>query len=336
MAQLIKEIISVWSALSGSSDDEGWQCMPVGGEVTCSLMAARHFPSNEEALFVGFRVNDLPAGEKLPSGQGFAVTRISHPEYPNNRLWLALSRQKTGNQELFAEMVSDIVETLKVSDGLSHINLLRIFLGRIRAWQEFMRRDSQLLGLEAELGLMGELLLISCLIDAGLQPSIAIESWVGPLRGVQDFHIGTGAIEVKATLANVGFPAKIGSIDQLDDANRKPIFVFGVRFMESGSGKTLPDFADGIMSTLNEDYITKNMFLSKLLSAGYASAHSEHYTRHLTLADNKFLMVDDKFPRLTIGTLPLGITKATYEIDLDKVASQRTEITDVLKQLGAL
>ena len=56
-----------------------------------------------------------------------------------------------------------------------------------------------------------------------------LDAWQGPLNGLQDFFIGTGAIEVKATIAPQGFPAKISSLDQLDETQRQPLFLAGVR-----------------------------------------------------------------------------------------------------------
>jgi hypothetical protein len=90
-----------------------------------------------------------------------------------------------------------------------------------------MRKGAQALSPESEIGLVGELTLLRVIIDAGVPPVTAIESWVGPFDGVQDFNLGTGSLEVKATLSMTGFPAKIGSLEQLDDFVRQPLFLPG-------------------------------------------------------------------------------------------------------------
>ena len=107
--------------------------------------------------------------------------------------------------------------TLLVAAGSDEGKLLRVFIGRVGAWQEFMRKGSQALSPEAEIGLIGELTLLRSIIEAGVAPATAIESWVGPLDGIQDFEIGAGALEVKATLSTAAFPARIGSLEQLDE-----------------------------------------------------------------------------------------------------------------------
>jgi hypothetical protein len=75
-------------------------------------------------------------------------------------------------------------------------------------------------------------MLLRAIINAGVPSALAIESWVGPLDAIQASALGTGALEVKATLSAVGFPAKIGSLEQLDDSTRQPLFVAGVRLRQ--------------------------------------------------------------------------------------------------------
>lgn len=80
--------------------------------------------------------------------------------------------------------------------------------------------------------------------DSGLV--LALESWVGPLNAVRDFEIGTGAIEVKTTISAVGFPAKIGSLEQLDDSARQPLFLAGVRLRQGETGQNLSELVADI------------------------------------------------------------------------------------------
>src|SRR5208283_1765934 len=154
----------------------------------------------------------------------------------------ALSRQPTGNLDLFSAMATDLIELLASARTADYDQLSRLFLVRIRTWQAFMEKDrSGILGLEAEIGLYGELLVVRELLDADITAPDAIESWRGPLDGLHDFELGTGAIEVKATMATAGFPATIWSIEQLDDTVRQPLFLAGIRLATNGTGRTLPE-----------------------------------------------------------------------------------------------
>jgi hypothetical protein len=74
----------------------------------------------------------------------------------------------------------------------------------------------------------------------------------------------------------------------------------------------------------------------RLIAAGYFDVHADRYVRRFTLADIRVVEVENGFPRLTPGSVPLGITKATYEIDLDKAAGPSIPAADALKKLGAI
>jgi hypothetical protein len=159
---------------------------------------------------------------------------------------------------------------------------------------------------------------------------------VGPLDGVQDFEIGAGAVEVKATLAAAGFPAKIGSLEQLDDSARQPLFVVAARFKQVESGENLPEFADAARTVVKGNAEAERLLGERLLAAGYIDSHADRYTRRFANAGARVIEVSAKFPRLTHGTVPLGVTKAMYEIDLDKAPGESVGLEAALKKLGAI
>lgn len=331
MAQRIEEELSTaWRALADLGMAEGWRTISVSPCGPSRLMAGRHQPGNEEALLVGFSEVTLPAKENLPQGRGFSVERV---DLGDSRHWLALSRDSHGSAELFRTMVFDLVQILHDQNFTDELVLLRAFLGRIRAWQDFMRQRQGPLPPEAELGLAGELTVLRLLLENGLDLRDAVKAWEGPIDGIQDFLLGDGAIEVKATLAATGFTASIGSLEQLDDSVRQPIFLAGVRFALHPSGQTLPDIVLSARARLARDTEAAAAFEEKLLRAGYLDAHAEYYIRRLTTTETRILKIGQSFPRLYSGNVPLGVLHARYEIDLSSVASQVT-IADALKAVG--
>ena len=58
--------------------------------------------------------------------------------------------------------------------------------------------------------------------------------------------------------------------------------------------------------------------------------------RRFTLAAVRMIEVKEDFPRLTPGRVPSGITRAAYEIDLDKAVGDNFDAVDALKKLGAI
>lgn len=334
MAKSIDEIELSWSSLTDSPDATGWRSIAVSSPVHVALRAGRSFPGKEEALLVGFPSVAIAAAEKLPESQGFAVSRLEATTEAAQ--WLALTRKSSGSFELFTAMVSDVVESLHAAEPGDEKNLLRIFLGRIRAWQEFMRKGALALSPEAELGLVGELAALDAIITEGVAASTAIEGWLGPLDGVQDFHLGLGALEVKASISPAGFPAKIGSLEQLDDRARQPLFVVGAKFRQVDSGRNLPSFVADMLASLKDDQEAQRVFGERLLAAGYFTQHADRYPRRFVLNEIRVVEVADGFPRLIQGSIPPGILGARYDIDLDRAPGERITINQALKRMGAV
>ena len=321
MARPIEEFAMAWQALSGNGGSgEGWRFISVSPAGQCPIAAARRFPGNEEAMLAGFNSAKAPPKEGLPEGVGFEVAR--EDPHGDGKTWIALTRKDSGGEEMFAEMVCDVAGAMDAVSGSGEDAVLRAMLSRIRAWQEFMRRASRGLSPEAEVGLAGELAFLALLLDAGMPAASAVESWLGPTGGVQDFEIGSGSVEVKATLSGNGFPAKIGSLEQLDDSFRSPLFLAGVRFVESGVGSTIGEMAKALFASLSGNPASAADFVDRLVAAGFPSTHFERYTRRFSLDSVRILEVEGNFPRFVRGNVPDAVRRVKYELDLDRLTGE--------------
>jgi hypothetical protein len=336
MVRPSKDFLLAWSSLSGDDAEPGWRSIALPPSGPLEVRAGRRSPDNAEALLVGFPTAKIPATEKLPEGQGFSVERADLDG--SGKLWIALSRKLSGSTELFAAMSCDLIGALDdaVATGAVEARLAHVFIGRVGAWQEFMRKGTQALSPEAEIGLVGELVILGTIMDAGVAAAQAIESWIGPLDAIQDFEIGTGALETKATLSAKGFAVKIGSLEQLDDSVRQPLFVVGVRFRQVESGQNLPELVASIRAAIQGDAEALQLFSVRLIAAGYIDSHEGRFPRRFVLNEIRVIKVGEEFPRLTPGTVPAGITRAMYEIDLDKAPGDNVGVEAALKQLGAI
>ncbi|MDO8767125.1 MAG: PD-(D/E)XK motif protein [Burkholderiaceae bacterium] len=336
MARPSNEFLLAWSSLSGDDTEPGWQAITLPPAGPLEVRAGRRSPDNAEAMLVGFPSKRLAAADKLPEGQGFTVERAD-PE-GNGQLWLALTRKSAGSTELFAAMACDVVGALDdaVASGADEAKLARIFIGRVGAWQEFMRKGTQVLSPEAEIGLIGELTLLRAFIDVGVPSALAIEAWVGPLDGIQDFELGTGAVEVKSTLSAIGFNAKIGSLEQLDDSVRQPLFLAGARFRQTENGQNLPEIVEATQLAIKGDAESERLLIERLLAAGYIEAHAGRFPRRFEHAGTRIVEVGKDFPRLTSGNVPAGIKRTMYEIDLDKTPGENVGVENALKRMGVI
>jgi hypothetical protein len=332
------ELLSAWRALGGSpGGTEGWSTIPLALTGPRRLRAGRHFPGDEEALLVGFTSVHVPPAVQLPQGQGFLVSQIELGAEGNSWLWLALSRRTDGSLEMFTMMALDVIGTLNSGSATTEDRVFQVFLSRIRAWQDFMRRGTDTtLDSEAEIGLFGELVFIRSMMDAGLPPTVAIEGWFGPLNGVHDFVLGGGAVEVKTTIAATGFPATIGSLDQLDDSARQPLFLAAVRIRLDASGMSLPAIIEDTRTRLGEDPAAHHTLNIKLIHAGYLDAFSEHYKRSFAQVATKVLRVEEGFPRLTRTSVPAQVMQARYELNIDGINAGAVAVRTALDQLGVM
>ena len=331
----VEGLRAAWRALAGVRQGDGWQTIPVTVRASCSLSAARRMPGGEEAVLVGFRgVRSLP-DSRLPQGHGFEVLGLESDPTGADHLVVALARRPGGSPELFAMMAEDLVRLIDVWAASQEDTVLRRFLARIRAWQDFMNRHREsVLSAENEQGLFGELVLLEHMIEAGLPPRDVLDAWQGPVDGLQDFILGSGGIEIKTTLSTSGFPATVSSLEQLDDNLRQPLFVVATRLALHSSGMTLPEMADFIRGGLHGDREVLDTLDIRLMQAGLLGSTLERYTRRFRHVSSAILRVQGDFPRLTRTNVHPVVRKARYEIDLDLTDAEEVELERALELMG--
>lgn len=332
-----EELLTAWRALDGSSGHEGWRTIQITHACSCRFRAGRYFPGNVEALLVGFSSARVHPADQLPQGRGFIVSKSSLGSDDANYTWVSLRRQNAGNLELFAMMADDVVTTLEGLRAVNDNGLFDVFITRIRAWQEFMKRDGDgVLEPEAEVGLFGELELLQNLMSAGVSHLNVVDAWQGPMEGLHDFAFGNGAIEVKTTMSPNGFPATIGSLEQLDNLLVRPLYLVGIRLASNTSGETLPEKIGELRDLMRDAPVTLAILNSRLIHSGFIDAVANYYTRRFIKTDRRILEISTEFPRLTRENVPIQIRKVRYEIDLDLVNTMDIELDHILKQLGVI
>ena len=275
----------------------------------------------------------MPAGRQLPEGRGFEVVRIDKPEGIEDGARIALVREPAGALELFGAMAEDIIGALRRARGAAPQLLCDLFLRRVAAWQEFMSRSAdRRLSSEQEIGLFGELTLLDEMMNAGVPAVEAVEGWEGPADGLQDFVLGMGAIEVKSSIATTGFPARISSLEQLDDAVRQPLYLAAQRLALAGDGVTLPELVDRVRLRLAETGAAGTFGL-RMRQAGYLIDHETYYVRRFSNAGVRLFLVDESFPRLTAAKVSSAIRHAVYSLEIDQVEAAPLTLAHALQSL---
>ncbi|MHC6050336.1 PD-(D/E)XK motif protein [Ralstonia solanacearum] len=328
------QLALAWRSLAASGDTgEGWRSIVISPAGAALVRAGLRFPDGVEAILVRFSAASLPPMVKLPEGGGFLIERAS---LEDRVTWIALTRRETASRDLFATMATDVATALSSCPVSDEAKSLATLLGRVRAWQEFMRRGGEPLSAEAEIGLFGELSLLRALLDEGLDASTACEAWRGPLGGLRDFELGTGGIEVKSTLSSSGFRAKVGGLEQLDDTERQPLFLMAVRLRQIKGGQSLPDTVEMARDIVAGDSAAERLLAERLIASGYRDQHADSYTRRFEIAETRVLRVDEGFPRLTPHSVPVGVERASYEIDIDKADAAMLELPCALAELKGI
>ncbi|EJN39831.1 hypothetical protein PMI38_00678 [Pseudomonas sp. GM84] len=329
-------VLKTWKALHGELKTPGWRSIDLFQAGTCLIKLARHSPSGHEAVLIGFANTKLAPTPLLPKGQGFRMERATLGETSGARQWLAIVKQPSGCIDLFAAVVADITALMAANGDCSEDLLHQRLMGRVRGWQEFMRKGQEGLSKEAEQGLIGELCFLNHLIESGMLTYSVVDGWKGPADGLHDFVVGMGSIEVKSTIGKEGFAVRIASLDQLDDSRSSPLYLAGVRLEISDRGRTLTRYVTDIRSTLEPDPAALALFEKALHDAGYLDMHSENYSRKFLPTELRILLVDSDFPRLIPFNTPPAICWAQYEIDLSLIATDTLALPEVLEKLGVI
>lgn len=331
-----EELKSVWRALSSAEELEGWRMIALRQVGPCHLHAARRFPGNEEALLAAFPGARLPPSRQLPVGRGFEVTHVKMPGDAGDAVTIGLVRDPAGSLELFETMAEDCIRVLDRSSRMTVATMMDQFLQRVVAWQEFMKRPRDgLLSPEQEVGLVGELLTLDQIVGSGVTAQACVQSWEGPIDGVHDFVLGPGAIEVKTSIAAAGFPARIGSLEQLEDAFRQPLYLASQRLAVVPEGETLPALVDRLRRLFAEAGGAE-LFDRRVMHAGYLDIHADSYSRTFVCVQTRLMHVDAAFPKLTPAIVGPAIRRASYEIDIDLVAIAGVSLHDALSALEAI
>lgn len=215
---------------------------------------------------------------------------------------------------LFHQVADEMLEEIE-GDPAHAAEACRVVLDR---WRElFERPHSGLLGPEALMGLLGELLIMEDL--AGVDPVRALAAWTGPDSHRFDFVSGQDAIEVKTSATREGRAVEIHGVHQLEPIAGGRLHLAYVRLeARSGGAVTVPDLVDRIVMA----GVSRHRLARRLEDAGCSMADRQVYARQaFDVRERLIYAVDDAFPRIipgsfTSGALPPGVLRLRYYVEL--------------------
>jgi hypothetical protein len=244
-------------------------------------------------------------------GPALLMKKIPLEDDAERRTFADLCCARPDLNDVFTGLCADVLTSIEAQPG----DALKALYRQLDRWRALFHTRSNVLGIEQQAGLFGELLFLDQLLarDPG-----AHRLWKGPRGYRHDFASAQRAVEVKSSLATDGRRARIHGLDQLD-APSGGMHLYWIRLeIDASRGKSLNDMAKRLLDVCEDE----NAIRSSLSASGYRFFDAAQYenTRFIVLEERCYA-VEEGFPRLvaselTRAGLPINVTDVAYTIDL--------------------
>jgi hypothetical protein len=185
---------------------------------------------------------------------------------------LLLLLQEPSLADVFTLFIDDILQQLDgVRDAGQAANIL---YRRFEHWQQlFSRIASDVLGLERQRGLFGELTILKELLNRHADAPAMWDSWRGPFSANHDFSMSGTALEVKTSVASLPV-MHISNEVQLDPVGWQAVVLCLVHLNEVRGGRqTLTGLIHELLERSSAGPAINATFRSKLLKVGIGPQH---------------------------------------------------------------
>lgn len=227
-----------------------------------------------------------------------------------------LDRQQ---EDVFITMSCDVIEFSCVNKPDMALSKV---LRRYAAWLKLLdHKHSALLGINAQKGLIGELLFLKEQIELGSPLNDAVLGWVGPEGADQDFVYDDGWHEIKATGVS-STSVSISSVEQLDCDNDGELVVYRIdKCAPAQTGAfTLYGLIHSLFNIMSKECSALDEFVLKLGAAGYIDM-LDYDKQCFVFSSKQAYRVDNSFPRLRRSEIPTEVVSAEYQLSIPSIAS---------------
>ncbi len=193
----------------------------------------------------------------------------------------------------------------------------------LRCFAELLKQ-STILAVERQLGLLGELIFLERL--AAARGEGALDAWLGPRGEPHDFRIGTSEFEVKTTVSPYRIHG-INGMEQLVPTHGCKLFLISVQLAPAGAGGgfSLGDKVQNLTALFQRAPLRLQHFVGNLELLGLKMAELSNYNRPFTLRRPlSVIPVDKKFPAITrpliqkmLGSVAPRVESLYYEANLE-------------------
>lgn len=247
---------------------------------------------------------------------------VSVPKDACGRATLLFKLLDTPQSGIFYTLCRDVISSTETCD--TEEAAVKIALRRMWRWHYLLRGSAGgRLPMEAQKGLIGELLVLENFLLPRLHAHDVVEAWGGPMGAPKDFEIDRIGVEVKARRGGATPLIAISNEFQLDDEGIGGLFLFVVELnvaIADGDGFTLAEIASRLHGRICEDDpVAAEDFERRLYATGFCWEDDYSDSRWLW-GGTHIYSVAEGFPRITASQAAGGVRNVKYSISLPDCA----------------
>ena len=234
---------------------------------------------------------------------------------------------------IFCEDCAKTLDRETSGDIESKLSVLAAVISR---WQRLFDGSFRKgLSKTAEIGLIGELLILKTILMEAVSPSDAVLAWNGPKGHEQDFSYNGSLLEVKCQLSSRDRIVNITSLEQLDGVSGQ-IYLAHVGISNSSEmvpdAFSLPTLVESVLGKVEGDNYAMDTFLGSLLQAGYKPDEEKLFETYVQSFVYIF-KVDDTFPKIVRRQVPPSIESCRYKLNAAQLQQWEISKADFLSEL---
>ncbi|MGE4283717.1 MAG: PD-(D/E)XK motif protein [Clostridia bacterium] len=268
----------------------------------------------EDSFGVGIEIaNDLKFSEVFATARLF-TDRIFIKSEGEDKNFLLLTSSDEFSRNEFAKVCESFIEL--GSDNQQRLILMKDPSIWWKTWRSLLGnaiRDRK------PYDIIGELYIYKLLLELDIKKI----SWNGPKKSSHDIESEYIDYEIKSTIRRYDNSVTISGQHQLTVSPNKKFYLVFIRFESStSSGISI----DSVIDEITNLGISKKEIERKLSALGFEEGRTSRKEKYILHGTPKLFLVDSGFPKITEssfvgGSLPLGITRITYEVDLSNLKS---------------
>lgn len=316
----LSNISEIWRSLELKSQHETEQDyikLRIFPESSLNLYLGYDIRNCQKLFMIKIRKENEPVSGIFPQSKGFRIIKLQYPSDSSDSITICLNLLDNQYLDIYTILVRDVLKYILREK--SEQNAIRAFLLRLKVWQHFLDKcGNSGLSRAEQIGLYGELRMLSEYLIPQFGTGKAVSSWIGPESGRQDFQFEGKGVEVKTSAGKEHDSIHISSEDQLDNKGLTALYLYHLLIRETrGNLNTLPDLIESICKKIGEDVSVLEKFQKLLIKAGYLDDHKDKYSDvSYSVISEEIYHVEGKFPRIVRENLSQGIGNVSYTLNL--------------------